>query len=306
MRWQLFAVVLIGCAGSSTPRAARTSAGISPSAQASAELRFASRETTTQATCPDAAMRVDGQMVCPNEAKAQGLTILDLGDNWTPKLFAPQADGTAPNFRATYLALSNDRGLDGKPLPDTEELAELYGVVPSLAIARTRLADEARHTCNAAIDPSPILALDKPYAQDHKAVIAASNATRAVLGKQLEAARVKRGLPDIAALATVPELAAQFKRWKTADDLHRGLVAAQQRLVCEHFLGEKDADGSMTWRTSNAVELFQRRNFLMPNERLDAETREAMQLDSRELDFRLALRILRERVVDASGLIEDG
>ena len=28
--------------------------------------------------------------------------------------------------------------------------------------------------------------------------------------------------------------------------------------------------------------------------------------DSRELDFRLALRILRERVVDATGLVEDG
>lgn len=306
MRWQLFAVVLIGCAGSSSPRPARTSSALSPTAQASTELRFASRDTTTQATCPDAAMRVDGVMVCPTEAKAQGLTILDLGDNWTPKLFAPQPDGSAPNFRATYLALSNDRGVDGKPLADTDELAELYGVVPSLAIARTRLADETRHTCNAGIDPAPILVLDKPYAQDHKDVIAASNAMRAVLGKQLEAARVKHGLPDLAALAAVPSLAGQYKRWKAADDVYRGLVAAQQRLVCEHFLGEKDADGSMTWRTANAVELFQRRNFLMPNERLDQETREAMQLDSRELDFRLALRILRERVVDATGLIEDG
>lgn len=306
MRHCLFAVLVVGCAGSSSPRAPRTSSALSPSAQASAEVRFASRDTATQVTCPDAAMRVDGVMVCASEAKAQGLTILDLGDNWTPKLFAPQADGTAPNFRATYLALSNDRDLAGKPLGDTEELAELYGVVPSLAIARTRLADDARHACNAAIDPAPILALDKPYAQDHKPVIAASNATRAVLGKQLEAARVKLGLADLAALAAVPAHAAQYKRWKAADDLYRGLVAAQQRLVCEKFLGAKDADGSMTWRTSNAVELFQRRNFLMPNERLDQETREAMQLDSRELDFRLALRILRERVVDATGLIEDG
>ena len=31
-----------------------------------------------------------------------------------------------------------------------------------------------------------------------------------------------------------------------------------------------------------------------------------MQIDSRELDFRLALRVLRERVVDATGLVEDG
>lgn len=309
MRWQPFAVmvlVLPGCAAPATPRGARTTGAMAPTAQASAELRFATRDVTTQVTCPDAAIRVDGAMICPSEAKAQGLTIVDLGDQWTPSLFAAQPDGTAPNFRASYLALANDRGLDGKPLGDTEELAELYGVVPSLAIARTRLADDARHACNAQVDPAPILALDKPYAQDHKDVIAAANATRLALAKQLEAARIKHGAPDLAALANVPALAATYARWSKADALHRGLVAAQQRLVCEHFLGAKDADGSMTWRTSNAVELFQRRNFLMPNERLDQETREAMQLDSRELDFRLALRILRERVVDATGLIEDG
>ncbi len=307
MRWQLFAVVLLGCTGSSTtPRVARTTGANPPTAQASEELRFATREVSTQVTCPDAAVRVDGTLICSSEAKAQGLTIVDLGDQWTPTLFGAQPDGSAPNFRATYLALANDRSVDGKPLPDTEELAELYGVVPSLAIARARIADDERHACNDKVDAAPVLVLDKPYAQDHKDVIAAMNATRSILEKRLEAARVKRDLPDLAALAAVPELKDIYARWNKLDDLHRGIMAAQQRLVCEHFLSEKDADGSMTWRTSNGVELFQRRNFLMPNERLDPETREAMQLDSRELDFRLALRILRERVVDATGLIEDG
>ena len=47
-------------------------------------------------------------------------------------------------------------------------------------------------------------------------------------------------------------------------------------------------------------------NFLIPNGRLDAETRAALATSPRELDFRLALRVLRERVVDATGLIEDG
>ena len=39
---------------------------------------------------------------------------------------------------------------------------------------------------------------------------------------------------------------------------------------------------------------------------IDAETREALLTGSRELDFRTLLRALRERVVDATGLIEDG
>jgi hypothetical protein len=69
---------------------------------------------------------------------------------------------------------------------------------------------------------------------------------------------------------------------------------------------EKDVDGMFSWKLGNALEQFQRRHFLMPNNRLDAETRAALATDPRELDFRFALRVLRERVVDATGLIEDG
>src|SRR4051812_41323038 len=99
MRWQLFAVTLIACSHPQAPRSARTTGAMSASAQASSEMRFLPRETSTQVTCPDAATKVDGTLICPNEAKAQGLTIVDLGDTWTPSLFAPQPDGTAPTFR---------------------------------------------------------------------------------------------------------------------------------------------------------------------------------------------------------------
>jgi hypothetical protein len=301
----MMVVVLAGCAARSAPRpiAPTTAAATS---QASAERRFSANARTTEVTCPDAAMRADGAMICPSDAAAQGLTIVDLDDAWTPSLFGVQPDGTAPTFRATYLALARGESVDGKRLADTDGLAELYGVLPSLAIARARLADDARHTCHAAIDSSPIATLDRPYAQDHKDAIKLADATRDALGRRLEAARKQRALPDLAALADVPALAPTYARWRKLDALHRGIVAAQQHLVCEGALAAKDADGSMTWRTSNAVELFQRRNFLMPNERLDPETRDALAVDSLELDFRLALRILRERVVDATGLIEDG
>lgn len=236
-------------------------------------------------------MKVDGTWLCPNEAKAQGLTIIDLNDAWTPKLLVGEGE-IVPTFRSRYLALASDRGEDGKPLDHEDELAELYGVVPSLAVVRARMADDARHACHAAIDPAPILLLDKPYAQDHGPLIKSMEYRRVALEKQ----KANEAPPE----------SAKFRQWKKLDDIHRGILAAQQKLVCEGYMNAKDADGQITWRTSNAVELFQRRNFLMPNERLDEETRQAMQLDSHEHDFRLALRILRERVVDASGIIEDG
>jgi hypothetical protein len=309
MRWSLFAIAAVACTGTTGGRPTTTNLG-SPSAQASAERRFAITESLTQVTCPDAAVHVDGgierALVCPAEAAAQGLTIIDLDDAWTPMLFAARPDGSGPTFRTQYLALAAGHDANGKALDDVDQLAELYGVLPSLAIVRDRLADDARHACNAKVDSAPIALIDKPYAQDHKDMIKLADQTRAVLALQLERERTRRKLADFAALAAVPALAPKYARWKKLDDVHSGIVAAQRHLVCESFLDDKDADGSMTWRTANGVELFQRRNFLMPNERLDLETREALALESRELDFRLALRILRERVADASGLIEDG
>lgn len=249
---------------------------------------------------------VERGVLCGPDVAARHGTILDLRDAWTPTLFAPQPDGTAPSYRAQYLALASERDATGAELDGEDALGELYGVLPSLAIARERLADEPRHLCHDFIESSAIPRLAKPYAQDHKDLVKLADQRRGLLELQLERERGRRGLPDLEALASVPAVAASFAAWHKLAEQHAGLVAAEKHYVCEGFLAEADADGSMTWRTANATELFQRRNFLMPNERLDPETREALMLDSREHDFRLALRILRERVVDATGLIEDG
>ncbi|HEX7842231.1 MAG TPA: hypothetical protein VF469_32385, partial [Kofleriaceae bacterium] len=282
----------------------------SSTAEGSAEHPAIARSPAAEAVCPDPAVLVeDGRdrgSVCPGDAAARGLVIVDLQDAWTPRLFAPEGDGSAPSYRATYLALASEHDPAGKPLDPGEAFGELYGVLPSLAIVRTRLADEPRHICNDFIDSAAIPALVWPYAEDYGGLVKVYDQTRQDLEHQLERERQRRGLPDLAALAEVKELAATYRRWFLLDQQRRGIIAAQNHYVCEGWLAGADADGSMTWRTGNATELFQRRNFLMPNQRLDPATRDALMLDSRELDFRLALRVLRERVIDATGLIEDG
>jgi hypothetical protein len=302
------AAYAIGCGVSPSSRQATSSPP--PSAQASAELDDIAKVSTREVSCDEPALLVEagaeGGTVCPADAEAHQLTIVDLRDAWTPSLFAAQADGVAPSYRAQYLALAAEHDAGGTPVVGEDALGELYGVLPSLAIARERLADEPRHVCRAFIDSDPIALLDKPYDQDQKDMVRFADQLRVALEAQLEHERARRDLTDLAALAAIPELADKYTRWKKLADQHDGIVAVQKHYICEGLLSEADADGSMTWRTGNAPELFQRRNFLMPNERLDAETREALALDSRELDFRLALRILRERVVDATGIIEDG
>jgi hypothetical protein len=256
---------------------------LAPSSQASAQQQHVG--IATEGGCVQVVV-VDGGKekgtMCAADAQAKGLTIVDLTDTWTPTLFAPQGD-QIPSFHDKYLQLAAEHG------QGEDALGELYGVVPALAIVRARLADDARHACHAAIDPTPILALDKVYSQDDKDTVAMHEAWRETLDKQ-------RDKLDGDKLARLAKLDAE----------HTGLVTAEQELRCEGWLIDKDVDGSFTWRTGYAIEMFQRRNFLMPNEKLDEDVRAALQLDSRELDFRLALRVLRERVVDAAGIIEDG
>jgi hypothetical protein len=256
--------------------------------------------------CDDAVLVIEGGtergLAC-EDTLDEKLTIVDLRDAWTPRLFAPSADGTEPAFRESYLALAAERDVTGKPLPAKTALTELYGVVPSFSIVRERLASTKRDACHAAIDSSPMAKLTRPYGEEHAGLVRGAVFRRTQVGATLERARVQRGLADYAAFATDRELGSAYATWKAADELYQGMVTAQRHLACEGLLADKDIDGTFSWATGMALELFQRRNFLIPNSRLDPETRAALATDARELDFRFALRVLRERVVDATGLI---
>jgi len=83
------------------------------------------------------------------------------------------------------------------------------------------------------------------------------------------------------------------------------VLAAQAHLRCEGLL-DRSPDGVLEGATATALRLYQREQAIIGSGALDAETREALATDSRELDFRALLRVLRERVVDATGVIEDG
>ena len=274
----LLLIALSACAG----HASRVTQ-LASSSQSSAQeqhVGLATEGGCVQVTVMDAG-REKGTM-CAADARAKGLTVIDLTDSWTPTLFAPTGD-QVPAIRDKYLELAAEKG------QGEDALSELYGVVPALAIVHTRLADDTRHSCQATIDPKPILALDRNYTQDDREMVAQHIAWRETLDKQRDKLTGDK-----------------LERLDALDREHTALVTVEQKLRCEGWLIDKDTDGSFTWRTGNAIEMFQRRNFLMPTEKLDEDTRNALQLDSRELDFRLALRILRERVIDASGILEDG
>jgi hypothetical protein len=85
--------------------------------------------------------------VCVEDAAAHGLTVVDLSDTWTPRVFAIDP-GTAsePEYRAKYLELANQANAD----------LGLYGIAPSISAVARRLADEKRRTCETTVDLAPL------------------------------------------------------------------------------------------------------------------------------------------------------
>jgi hypothetical protein len=72
--------------------------------------------------------------VCVDDAGREGLTVLDLSDSWTPRVFQPSASGAAPEYRKTYLELAS---------APSGELG-LHGIAPTLSRVVGRLKDETR------------------------------------------------------------------------------------------------------------------------------------------------------------------
>ncbi len=197
--------------------------------------------------------------VCSDDLAAEGLTAVDLSDSWTPRVFAPPPGAkNVPEYREKYLELAN--------APSAE--LGLNGIAPSFSIPASRLADERRTTCDAAIDLEPIALANRLVSHaggDEKAQKAA-----------LKAAQAK---PVVSAI--------------------------QEQLVCAGFLKKTQVTGQLSQGTHAALEAFRRRHMII-GAGLDADTLHALALGGEELAFQAVLRSLRERVADASGLVEDG
>jgi peptidoglycan hydrolase-like protein with peptidoglycan-binding domain len=384
MRFLLVSCSLVSVLGCDNRPTAHTLAA--PRAPVTTAVRIeSSAQTATRAphmvepACESPALHFEnGQpqgLLCPEQARARGLTVVDLSDTWTPAvlgegfLYTPDPAGAVvagapaagagdtgaeaalaspatahaappgtsgeslaapagpaeagatpalpaapvldtPDYHATYVALANERftqaGAAAAWAADDRYL-ELYGVFPSLSILRARFADAARHACHDAVDDSALPALAGVIWQEQPAAARARAGQARSLRAALERQRTVRNLESVDDLVGVNAYYAKsVARLKHLETLIAALTATEAHLVCDGLLAPKRLDGIYDWHTGKAIGLFQRRNFVVARGQLDEATRTALISDSRELDFRDALRVLRERVVDATGILADG
>jgi hypothetical protein len=247
-------------------------------------------------------------------AERSGYSIIDFSDDWTPFIFAEQkaADGTVLHnrYRRVFIGLANDTlDEDGEPLPANEKnYLELYGVPPSFGVLRARFLADEQQTCHASINQDKLeevetiayVAPEKMKVEDQKT---------AKLHRELEDARHKAKAATLAELAEKdPTFAVKVKAYERRVAEKAAMAEVEKRLACEGMFkkGQRHATGVYDDGMRMAVRRFQQKNMIYEANYLRSKTMDALARPPLANDYAAFMRVLREHVVAATGVVEDG
>src|SRR4051812_25921751 len=233
--------------------------------------------------------RVVGQTT-PEGARHDGLTVVDLSDDWLPYVFSETPEKPQP-LRPYLIDLANGRFRSGRNYarPREDRFFEPFGIFPSLNLVRRRLADKKRHACHDRVKD---------------AVLEELSPKNVIPPEELE--KIPNPNPETAKETPMVTTGRTISPRPLTAQEKRAVIAMQAHLRCEDLLSGKAVAGRMDRWTAEGLKVYQHLHQLADSTKIDADTRAVLLGDSREHDFRLLLRVLRERVVDATGLLEDG
>jgi hypothetical protein len=233
--------------------------------------------------------RAAGQTTAENAGR-DGLTVIDLSDDWLPYIFSETPEKPQP-LRPYLIDLANGRFRPKKEYAKAREdrTFEAFGIPSSLNLLRRRIADKKRHACHARVKDAVLEELSP------KTVVPAEELEK-IPNPDPETAKETPMITTGKTISPRPLTAVE----------KRAVVAMQAHLRCEDLLSGKANAGRMDMRTVDGLKIYQRLQMIADSGNIDLPTRTMLLGDSREQDFRALLRALRERVVDAAGLLEDG
>jgi hypothetical protein len=258
----------------------------------------------------------DGKESWINAAAAQrsGYTIIDFSDDWTPLIFAPHQgpDGNPMNnrYRRVFVGLANDTlDEDGEPLPSGEKnYLELYGIPPSLSVLRARFLADEKQTCHTTVSLDALEEVETvAYVAPQKRRAQAQRLAR--LRREIEKAKAKhKGIPLADLAQKDPALGAKVKSYERTLAEQAAMTEAEKRLACEGMFPKKPRHAAAVYDDAMrlAVRRFQQKNMIYESNYLRAKTMDALARPPLANDYLTFMRVLRERVVDAAGVVEDG
>lgn len=259
------------------------------------------------------------------QAEARGLTVIDLGNEWTPYIFTektPGLDDVLKNrYRRIYIGLANDKlDSEGQPLPSWgRNYLELYGIPPSLAVIKAewdRIDTELKPCLEqAGFDPSVFTRFSgiieyKKSTQGRSARLAANAASR--LRKSMRKAKLDFDAPeDLAAAATHPKTRTDYTRWRQVQDEVDVIDHAQRRFRCERMFNSAKGEGRFTpgvfdSETTHALANFERKHDIMGWGHFKKDNLAMLATPPEESVHVRLLRAIEERVVTSAGILEDG
>lgn len=259
---------------------------------------------------------IDGEerIVHEDAARAAGYGIVSLRDDWTPYIFQPMQDAEGQalenRYRRIFIGLANDElDEDGRALPDDEKnYLEVFGIPPAMSVLRERSVGDADKACHAEIDYALIAKLDKlTYRSDAKERKHQREVARDE--KRLEEAMKKVGVDSYAALVAADD------GWQDAVDkveryaLEKAVLdQIEKRLDCDEHNHKRyrHKKGQLDDGLRLALRRFQRKHKLYEHTNLKGQTMKVMARPPLQTNYAAFVRALTERVVAATGVLEDG
>jgi len=251
------------------------------------------------------------------QARAARDVVLDLGEEWVPYIFSERSSPTdeplPQSYRATYLALArgeypNDHhGIRAKK----DRYLELYGILPSLSLLRTRFREAKRQDCASKVDLEPLKQYQRivPYIDNPKARRDSSQFLS--VEQRIKQAMTKQGVDapsklDPSRLGAADKYA--LKQYEKIAPTALVIRAAQARLACEGFFDPKTnyTDGALDWATNDAIAMFERKHRIFGWGFISRDTVEALKEPPLEGERQAVVRVLTERAMHAAGFLEDG
>lgn len=243
-----------------------------------------------------------------------GYTLVDLRDTWTPLLFreehTAQGEPLPNRYRRVFLGLANDQlDNDGVALePGRKNYLELYGIFPSLSVLRARFLKSAEGACHdpervevlSAVETVSLIAPEKVERENQRFIN-----TRAELEKDRKRSKVKT-LAELGERRPALRRKIEFVERRAAEKL--AMTAAEQRLRCEEMFSSehRHKPGVYDEAMRLAVRRFQQKNMVYEANFLRRRTVEALARPPLDNDYDSLVRAIRERVISAAAIIEDG
>jgi len=250
-------------------------------------------------------------------ATASGHLVLDLGEAWTPYIFSegngPDGEPRSNAYRETYLALAAGQYPDNHhgERAQNDKYLELYGIMPTLSVLRERFRQTADRKCDAQLDLTPLVEYAGLVTYGSNDAARKQAADFAYLRNQVKKYLKKQKVEDVEQLdfeKLDDREKDRVRRYKKFAPDWFAVNAAQERLKCEGYFKDRGrfVRGALDWATHDALAEFERRHRVYSWGYLGRDTLDVLRMSPMEAERQALIRVLLERAIHASGVIEDG